>query len=64
MDKLAPGFEVYHFYNNGVYGSWVAQGKAAITPTELQAEEKAKIEGERDAANEKSAKLQEDLDAT
>jgi hypothetical protein len=63
MEKLEPGFEVYHFYNNGVYGSWVAQGKASISPTELQAQEKAKIEGERDAANEKSAKLQEDLDA-
>jgi len=61
MDKLAPGFEVYHFYNNGVYGSWVSQGKAAISPTELQAEEKAKIEGERDAATEKSTKLAEEV---
>jgi len=61
MDKLAPGFEVYHFYNNGVYGSWVAQGRASVTPTQLQAEEKAKIEGERDAANEKSTKLAEEV---
>lgn len=61
MDKLAPGFEVYHFYNNGVYGSWVAQGKATITPTELQAEEKAKIEGERDTAVAQSTKLTEEL---
>jgi hypothetical protein len=61
MDKLAPGFEVYHFYANGVYGSWVAQGKAAITPTELQAEEKAKIEGERDTAVAQGQKLQEEL---
>jgi hypothetical protein len=61
MDKLAPGFEIYHFYNNGVYGSWVSQGRAAITPTELQAEEKAKIEGERDVANEKAAKLGEEV---
>ena len=61
MDKLAPGFEVYHFYNNGVYGSWVAQGRASVTPTQLQAEEKAKIEGARDAANEKSTKLAEEV---
>jgi hypothetical protein len=61
MDKLAPGFEVYHFYANGVYGSWVAQGKATITPTELQAEEKAKIEGERDTAVAQGQKLQEEL---
>ena len=61
MDKLAPGFQVYHFYANGVYGSWVSQGKATVTPTELQAEEKAKIEGERDTAVAQSSKLQEEL---
>ena len=61
MDKLAPGFEVYHFYNNGVYGSWVSQGRATITPTELQAEEKAKIEGERDTAVAQGEKLHEEL---
>ena len=61
MDKMAPGFEVYHFYSHGVYGSWVSQGRAAISPTALQAEEKAKIEGERDVANEKSQKLQEEV---
>lgn len=61
MDKLAPGFEVYHFYNNGVYGTWVSQGKASITPTELQAEEKAKIEGERDTAQAEVVKKTEEL---
>ena len=61
MEKLAPGFEVYHFYNNGVYGSWVSQGRAEISPTELQAEQKAKIEGERDVANEKASKLTEEV---
>jgi hypothetical protein len=61
MDKMAPGFEVYHFYNNGVYGSWVSQGKATITPTELQAEEKAKIEGERDTAVAQGEQLKEEL---
>ena len=61
MDKLAPGFQVYHFYSNGVYGSWVTQGKANITPTELQAEEKAKIEGERDTAVAQGTKLKEEL---
>ncbi|MDR3742697.1 MAG: hypothetical protein P4L40_27090, partial [Terracidiphilus sp.] len=57
----APGFEVYHFYNNGVYGTWVSQGKATITPTELQAEEKAKIEGERDVAQAEVTKKTEEL---
>jgi hypothetical protein len=77
MDKLAPGFEVYHFYNNGVYGTFVTQGRSPISPTELQAEEKAKIEGERDVAqaavtqkteeltdlNAQKAKLQADIEA-
>lgn len=61
MDKMAPGFEVYHFYSHGVYGSWVSQGKAAISPTQLQAEERAKVEGERDTAVEKGRQLEEEV---
>jgi hypothetical protein len=63
MDKLAPGFEVYHFYSHGVYGSWVSQGRASISPTRLQADEKAKVEGERDTAVDKSRQLEEDVAA-
>jgi len=58
LDKLTPGFEVYHFYNNGVYGTWVAQGKADISPTGLQAQDRAKVEGERDTANQRVQELQ------
>jgi hypothetical protein len=58
LDKLAPGFEVYHFYANGVYGSWVTQGRASQSPTELQAEARTQLEGERDSANQKSAELE------
>jgi hypothetical protein len=61
MDKLAPGFEVFHFYTNGIYGTAVTQGKALVSPTELQAEEKAKITGERDTAQAQSAELREEL---
>jgi len=61
MDKLAPGFEVYHFYSNGVYGTWVSQGKARVSPSELQAEEKAKIEGERDTAVANNDALKEEV---
>lgn len=63
MDKLAPGFEVYHFYSHGVYGSWVSQGRAGISPTRLQADEKAKVEGERDTAVDKSRQLEQDVAA-
>jgi predicted nuclease with TOPRIM domain len=61
MDKLAPGFKVYHLYHDGVYGTFVTQGKADITPTELQTQEKAKIEGERDTAVAQGAQLKEEL---
>jgi hypothetical protein len=61
MEKMAPGFEVYHFYANGVYGSWVAQGKAKITPNDLQRQEREKVEGERDTAVAQNEKLQEDV---
>ena len=61
MEKLAPGFEVYHFYSNGVYGTWVNQGRAKVSPNELVREEREKIEGERDTAVAENEKLQEDV---
>jgi len=61
MEKLAPGFEIYHFYSNGVYGTWVTQGKAGITPNDLVREEREKVEGERDVAVAQNVKLQEDV---
>ena len=61
MEKLAPGFEVYHFYSNGAYGTWVSQGKASITPNDLIREEREKIEGERDTAVAQNEKLEEEV---
>lgn len=61
MEKLAPGFEVYHFYANGTYGTWVAQGRAKITPNDLMRQEREKIEGERDEAVAQNEKLQEEV---
>jgi predicted nuclease with TOPRIM domain len=61
LDKLAPGFEVYHFYANGTYGTWVSQGKAKLTPNDLIRQEREKIEGERDEAMAQNEKLQEEV---
>ncbi len=58
LDKMTPGFEVYHFYSNGVYGTWVAQGKADMSPTQLQAADRASLEAERDSARQQSQELQ------
>jgi hypothetical protein len=32
MDELVPGFKVWNFYDNGVYGTFVTQGDAAVSP--------------------------------
>jgi hypothetical protein len=61
LDKVAPGFEVYHFYANGTYGTWVSQGKAKISPNDLIRQEREKIEGERDEALAQNEKLQEEV---
>ncbi len=61
LEKLAPGFEVYHFYANGTYGTWVSQGKAKISPNDLMRQEREKVEGERDVAVAQNEKLQEEV---
>jgi predicted nuclease with TOPRIM domain len=61
LDKLAPGFEVYHFYANGTYGTWVSQGHAKISPNDLMRQEREKVEGERDEAVAQNEKLQEEV---
>ena len=61
LEKLAPGFEVYHFYANGTYGTWVSQGKAKISPNDLMRQEREKVEGERDVAVAQTEKLQEEV---
>ncbi len=32
MDDLQPGFKVWNFYNDGVYGTFVTQGDAKVSP--------------------------------
>ncbi len=61
MEKLAKGFEVYHFYSNGVYGTWVSQGRAKISPNDLIREEREKVEGERDTAMAHGEVLQDEV---
>ncbi len=61
LGKLVPGFEVYHFYANGSYGTWVAQGRAAVSPAELNRQEQVRLEGERNAAVAQSARFRHKL---
>jgi hypothetical protein len=32
MDELVPGFKVWNFYDNGVFGTFVTQGDASVSP--------------------------------
>ena len=32
MDELVPGFKVWNFYKDGVYGTFVTQGNASVSP--------------------------------
>ncbi len=63
LEKLEPGWEVYHFYVNGKYGTSVSQGFAPVSPTESIKLAKVKTEGERDEAIKKGQDLARQLDS-
>ncbi|GLH72792.1 hypothetical protein GETHLI_12940 [Geothrix limicola] len=59
-ERLVPGFEVYHFYVHGQYGTWVSQGRAWISPREL-AHQDPDLASERDQAVATGRRLQKEL---
>ena len=59
-ERMAPGFEVYHFYVHGQYGTWVSQGRSVITPRELAGDDPDLLH-ERDEAVAISRRLQREL---
>ncbi len=67
MDELVPGFKVWNFYDNGVFGTFVTQGDAQISPYRVIQKAKqdlvdAKVEaqGQRDQlAKEKTTLLEQ-----
>jgi len=60
-ERLAPGFEVYHFYVHGEYGTWVSQGGAVVSPRDLDRQEPDPLPRQRDAAVAASRRLQRQL---
>ena len=60
-ERLAPGFEVYHFYSDGRYGTWVSQGGAAVSPWELDGRPPSPLARERDEAVAHGQRLQREL---
>jgi uncharacterized coiled-coil DUF342 family protein len=50
MDELVPGFKVWNFYDNGVYGTFVTQGDAAVSPYGVIRRAKQKLISEKNSA--------------
>ncbi len=61
--ELLPGFEVWNYYGEGIFGTFVTQGTAKISPNALQRSTKRKIDTERknliEARNQKEAEVQD-----
>ncbi len=57
LDYLLPGFEVYLFYNDGVFGTFVTQGTANMSPNQIKKYYKTKLINERDKARQEAEKL-------
>lgn len=49
-ETLIPGFRVWLFYQNGLFGTWVTQGTANTSPKSLRDRVAKIVEEERDAA--------------
>jgi len=64
--ELLPGFEVWNYYNEGVFGSFVTQGTARLSPNALTRATKRRIDTERQnliqARNQKEQEVK-DLEA-
>lgn len=60
-ERMAPGFEVYHFYVHGQYGTWVSQGRSAIAPRDLESEDPVLPTSARDEALARGRRLQREL---
>lgn len=49
-DELVPGFKVWNFYDNGVYGTFVTQGSAKVSPYAVTRGVKQGLIADRNAA--------------
>jgi len=50
MDELVPGFKVWNFYDNGVFGTFVTQGDAAVSPYRVVQQAKQQLITAKDTA--------------
>jgi hypothetical protein len=50
MDELVPGFKVWNFYDNGVFGTFVTQGDASVSPYRVIQKAKQELVSAKDQA--------------
>lgn len=50
MDELVPGFKVWNFYDDGVFGTFVTQGDAPVSPYRVIQSAKKKLVDEKNVA--------------
>ncbi|MBM3324704.1 MAG: hypothetical protein FJY66_03465 [Calditrichaeota bacterium] len=59
--ELIPGFEIWNYWGEGVFGTFVTQGSAKISPNELMRISKRKIDQERRTLIEARNRAQDDV---
>ena len=63
LDYLLPGFEVWLFYDGGVFGTFVTQGTAEQSPNQIKRYYKTKLINERDKARQEASDLGNEVSA-
>ena len=63
IPELLPGFEVWNYYGDGIFGTFVTQGSAKVSPNALRRATKRRIDAERQnliqARNQKQQEVDE-----
>ncbi len=60
FEYLVPGFRVWNFYSDGVYGTFVTQGDAPISPNAIYRRKKKELIDAKEAAEKKAKTLEEE----
>ncbi len=62
LDSLAPGFKVWNFFNNGIFGTFVTQGIAKVSPGKLHRIVKERLIAQKEKAITENKKLGSDIE--
>jgi len=62
IPELLPGFEVWNYYGEGIFGTFVTQGSAKVSPNELRRATKRRIDTERQNLIQSRNQKQQEVD--